>query len=174
MKTTWWMVPVLALALVGCADDGDDPGLTAGDSVGVVGADEDSIAMEPAHMPAAGMDQPPGGIGQTAQFNALGGSGVTGEVTIADRGEQAEVMVRLTGSAPNSSHPGHIHSGTCEAIGGVVQPLDPIDTDGTGTGSMTTNVGINPMTLMDGQHVVVYHGTGGRPITCAQIPGHTM
>ena len=167
MRHSRWMVALLVGALVGC-ESGEDT-----DTV-VVETGVDSLAMEPAPMPAAGLDQPPGGIGQTAQFTALDGSGVNGEVTIADRGEQTELMVRLTGAPANASHPGHVHSGTCEAIGGVVQPLQPVATDGTGTGSMTENVSVAPMTLMDGQHVVVYHGTGGRPITCAAIPAHTM
>lgn len=166
MKTSRWIVAALALALVGCA--GEDEADT------VVVAAEDSIAMEPAPMPAAGMDQPPGGMGQTAQFEPLADSGVNGEVTVADRGGQVEVMARLTGATANASHPGHIHSGSCASPGGVVQPLEPIQTDGTGTGSMTTNVELAPATVMNGQHIVVYHATGGQPITCASIPQHMM
>lgn len=167
MKISRLMIAVLALGLAGCEAEEDDT------TVATLPA-EDSVAMDPEHIPAAGMDVPPGGIGETLQLQPLDGSGVGGEVTVADRGEQTEVMVRLTGAPANGSHPGHVHTGTCEALGGVVQPLDPITTDGTGTGSMTTNVSVAPMTLMNGQHIVVYHGTGGRPIACANIPGHTM
>lgn len=167
MKTSRWMIAVLALGLAGC--EAEDENAT----VATLPA-EDSVAMDPEHIPAAGMDVPPGGIGETLQLQELEGSGVGGEVTVADRGEQTEVMVRLTSAPANSSHPGHIHSGTCEALGGAVQPLDPIATDGTGTGSMTTNVDLSAMTIMDGQHIIVYHGTGGRPIACANIPAHTM
>lgn len=167
MKISRLMFAVLALGLAGCDADEEDA------TVATLPAN-DTVAMAPEHIPAAGMDTPPGGIAETLQLEELQGSGVGGEVTVADRGEQTEVMVRLTSAPANSSHPGHIHSGTCNALGGVVQPLDPIQTDGTGTGSMTTNVEVAPMTIMDGQHIVVYHGTGGRPITCASIPAHTM
>lgn len=166
MRYSKLFVPLLAFAVVACAD-------SDGDEVEVI-ASEDSLAMEPAPMPEAGMDQPPGGMGQTAQLAALGDSGVEGEITIADRGDQTEVMVRLTGAPADSEHMGHIHSGTCDALGGVVQPLEAIETDATGTGTMTTDVELAPAEVMNGQHVVVYHGTGGRPITCGAIPAMTM
>jgi hypothetical protein len=121
------------------------------------------------------MNQPAAaGMGQTAQFQPVNDSGIAGEATVTDRGAESEVMVRLTGASPNGTHPGHIHSGTCAAIGSVVQPLQEIATDATGTGTMTTTVAIAPMTLSNGQHIIVYHGEGGAPATCAQIQGHTM
>lgn len=162
MKFTRILLPVLLAGLVACAADDDD-------TVELEGVD-DSLAMEPAPMPEAGLDQPPGGVGETAQLEELAGSGVGGEVTVADRGGQTEIMVRLTGAPADSEHPGHLHSGRCDAIGGVVQPLQPIQTDSMGIGSMTTSVDLTANEVMDGQHIVIYHGTGGRPITCANLP----
>jgi hypothetical protein len=83
-------------------------------------------------------------------------------------------MVRLTGTPGNTTHNGHIHSGRCDSVGGVVQPLQPISTDAAGTGTMTTTVDLAPMTVMDGQHVIVYHSVPGPPAACAEIPQHTM
>lgn len=163
MKFTKILLPVLLAGLVACAADNDE------DDVALEGV-EDSMAMEPAPMPEAGLDQPPGGVGETAQFEELAGSGVAGEATVANRGGQSEIMVRLTGAPADSEHPGHLHTGRCDAIGGVVQPLEPIQTDSLGTGSMTAEVELAPEAVMDGQHIVVYHGTGGRPITCANLP----
>lgn len=162
MNATRLLALALLIGLAGCADD--DPDMV------VIEAEGDGMAMEPAPMPAAGMDQPPGGLGETLQLQPLRDSGVRGEVTIADRGQQTEIMVRLTGASANGQHPGHIHSGSCDAPGGVVQALEPISTDATGTGTMTTNVELAPQMVMDGQHIVVYHGTGGAPATCAGIP----
>jgi hypothetical protein len=70
--------------------------------------------------------------------------------------------------------PGHIHSGSCDNIGAVVLPLQEISTDEGGTGTMTTTVAVAPMTAMNGEHIVVYHGEGGTPAACAAIPAHTM
>lgn len=119
------------------------------------------------------MDQSEMGMGQTVQLQPLNDSGITGEATVTDRGTQTEVLVRLTGAPANSEHPGHIHSGTCSSVGGVVQPLEPITTDAAGTGSATATVDMAPATIMDGQHIVVYH-SGGPPATCAEVPAQTM
>ena len=125
--------------------------------------------MEPGEAVGAGVAPEEVGAGQTVTFEAVDGSGVAGEATITDRGDRTEVMVRLTGTEAGGSHNGHIHGGTCEAIGGVVQALEPIETDGTGTGTMTTTVEIPLSELTDGQHVVVYHAGDGAPMSCAPL-----
>ena len=148
-------------------------GCGGGDEAEMDMSASDSMAGAPAAEPAGGAMQPAGGMGVTAQLQPVNNSGMAGEVTVTDRGAESEVMVRLTGATASGSHPGHIHSGSCAAIGGVIQPLQEITTDATGTGTMTTTVAIAPMTLMDGQHIVVYHADGA-PATCAAIPGHAM
>jgi hypothetical protein len=160
-------LPLVAL-LAGCGDDARDQDLVFTDTETTTPATE----TPPTAAPAPGA--PAGEMAQSAELRELQGSGVGGDVTVRDRGTQTEVMVRLTGTPANSTHPGHIHSGTCDAIGGVVQALEPINTDATGTGTMTATVDVQPMTMMDGQHVVVYHGAGGTPVACAQVPAHRM
>jgi hypothetical protein len=166
-----WLGLPLVLILAACGGDAgevDDAALNEGAEV-----------MPPATEPAA-TTPPPGGAAmaaapQTASFQATGDSGVTGEATITPRDQQLEVMVRLTGASGAGEHPGHIHSGTCDNIGGVVQPLQPITTDASGSGTMTATVDMAPMTVMNGQHVISYHAAGGGPtITCAPIPMHAM
>ncbi len=127
--------------------------------------------LEPGQAPGAAVGPEQVGSGQTIAFEPLQDSGVAGEATITDRGGQTEVMVRLTGAVAGGSHNGHIHSGSCDAIGGVVQALEPIEPDGTGTGTMTTTVEMPVSQLSDGQHVVVYHAEGGAPMTCAPLSG---
>jgi hypothetical protein len=167
-SNTWLALP-LVLVLAACAGDAEE-----GEDASLV--EDPQEVLPPAQEP--GLNTPPGtqaGTGETSAFQALQNSGVTGEATITDRGQQTQVMVRLTGTEGGGEHPGHIHTGTCDNIGGVVQPLQPVTTDSTGTGSMTADVEIAPMAAMDGQHVVVYHAAGGGPpITCAAIPMHRM
>jgi hypothetical protein len=156
----------VALLLAGCPGEErqvDEPFVTEAPQPGTPGTDP-------------GMTAVPGAMqGQTAQMQPIGDSNVRGEITVTDRGEtQTEVMVRLTGAPAGTRHPGHVHSGTCDSIGGVVQPLEPIETDAAGTGTMTATLDLPPMQLMDGQHVVVYHGAGGAPVTCGQIGQHMM
>jgi hypothetical protein len=111
---------------------------------------------------------------QTAVVEEVGGSGVSGAVTVTDRGDQTEFSVQVTGAPASATLPGHVHSGTCANIGGVVQPLESITTDAAGTGTATATAAIAPMTVMDGQHVVVYHDEAGSPIACAEVPRHAM
>lgn len=110
-------------------------------------------------------------------LNAVGNSGVTGEATIAPGdGQQARVDVTLNASGQGGVHQGHIHQGTCSALGAPVVPLEPVTTAG-GTGSSTSNVTVDVMSVMDGQHVISYHEAGGQPgpsVACGEIPGHTM
>jgi hypothetical protein len=123
--------------------------------------------------PAPTMTPEPMAMSESAQLQELQGSGIGGDVVVTARGAQTEVTVRLTNAPPNSTLPGHIHSGTCQNIGGVVQGLEPITTDATGAGTMTATASVQPMTAMDGQHIIVYHSAGA-PATCAAIPAHAM
>jgi hypothetical protein len=110
-------------------------------------------------------------------LNAVGGSGVTGEATIAPgEGQQTRVDVTLNATGQGGVHQGHIHQGTCAALGAAVVPLQPVTTAG-GTGSATSNVAVDAMSVMDGQHVIGYHQAGAQPgaaVACGEIPGHTM
>lgn len=119
------------------------------------------------------------GMQAAVALNELGGSGIGGEATIApaEASGQTQVTVSLQGPADAAGvHQGHIHSGTCEQLGGVVVPLPPVTVD-DGVGSATSTVAADAMSLMDGQHIVVYHqagGTPGSPVVCGQIPAHAM
>jgi hypothetical protein len=157
-----WIALPLFLYFAACGEEqrpADDP------FVDGVGADGGPLTTPP----AAPMD-----MDQRAQMQALQGSGVGGEVTVREMGNQTQVMVRLTGGTANATHPGHIHSGTCQNIGAVVQALEPITADASGAGTMTSTLDLPPATVMNGQHIVVYHGEGGNPVACAAIPEHRM
>lgn len=161
-KAKLWVLLGLPVLLVGCG--GEEAEMEEAPEVAV---------MEPATDPAAApMDM--GAMASTITMQPLQNSGVTGEATVTPQGAQTEVMVRLTG-APEGEHPGHIHSGTCDAVGGVVQPLQPITVGADGTGTMTTSVAVDPNTVMNGQHVIQYHQAGGGPgIVCGNITAHQM
>lgn len=128
----------------------------------------------PTNMPMdtgmAGATMPAGG--NTVQLMAVNQSDHTGEATLTTMGEQTQVMVQLTGPT-DRTHPGHIHTGTCDNPGPVVVPLEEITTaDGTGMATATVDVPI--ATVMNGQHIVQYHDpAGGQPIACGNIPQMT-
>jgi hypothetical protein len=102
----------------------------------------------------------------------VGESGASGQVEIRSVGQDSELRVTLNG-VPEGVHQGHVHTGTCEAPGDVVSPLQPITTDANSTGEATSTVTIPIATLMNGGHIVLYHEAGGEPgapVACAAIP----
>lgn len=120
-----------------------------------------------------------GGMQAAVVLNELRGSGITGEATIAPAQASgqtsASVTLRAAGGA-GGVHQGHIHSGTCTQIGGVVVPLPTVTVAG-GTGTASSSVAVDAMSVMDGAHIVVYHEAGGNPgahVVCGEIPGHEM
>ncbi len=66
----------------------------------------------------------------------------TGEATLAydAAARTLTVELRLTGLAPNSVHPAHIHSGLCEKQGPVAYPLNNVQADGHGVADTVTAV----------------------------------
>jgi hypothetical protein len=155
---------VLVFTLAACGDRGEP------DTAEMVAPDS-AVQTEPE--PAAGLDRPAGGLG-TAQMQDVRGGQTGGDILLADRGGETEVRVSLTNVQPNAEVTGHVHSGTCAAIGPVVEPLDPVRTDSTGTGMMNTAVDLQRAQLMDGRHIIVYHGPDGQPLACAVIPLPTV
>lgn len=112
------------------------------------------------------------GLGSAVSMNAVGNSGITGEVHFAEH-SPTQTMVRATLMGQGSgAHGGAIHRGTCEAPGEAVAPLQDVTlANGTGTSSSTVDVPLG--TVMNGQHVVAFHqgqGTGGPAIACGPIP----
>lgn len=164
MKRRFCLVAALPLVLAACAAED-----TADTDIAEVPA-ADTGGMADATAPGAGM----GAMASTVAMAGLGDSGVTGEAILTPSGEQTEVSVTLSGLEANAAHPGHIHQGSCDAIGSVAVPLLPITADASGAGTMTTPAPIAADSAMDGGHIVVYHEPGGTPIVCGAIEDHMM
>ena len=177
----WLVIPVVAACGVGSDEEvGTEEGFMADTLVEAMGASDVAVIVPPGGIAPTGdtTGMAAGAVGgmQTVPFTALGSGGHAGSVMIHPSGQQTQVMVQLSG--PQSGvHQGHIHTGTCENLGSVVQPLQSVDVPQTGPGSVTSTVSIPPATVMNGQHIVVYHTTGGSPgapVVCAPIPQQTM
>lgn len=153
----------LILVLGACA--GDD------DATDAVGRDT-TISTSPATIPAG---TPPAADPNRLAFTPVGGSALAGDVSV--EGDDAGTVVQATirSSTDGAVHKGHVHSGTCSSIGGVVAPLDDIRIGGDGSGSAESKLQLPMATVMNGQHVVAYHaagGTPGAPAVCAAVPAH--
>lgn len=166
MKSPWrnaWLLAFAPFVLAACAaPDTAEDAETAAEEAPAAEAPPVTPAPEPAtHM---------------AQFTALNESGTTGQVEIRAVGVGTELRVTLTG-ATEGVHQGMVHAGTCEAPGEVIAQLQPITVDATGIGEATSEVTAALNTVMDGNHVVIYHEAGGEPgapVTCATIPPQQM
>lgn len=171
--TRLWVLTALPFALAACG--GDDNADVEGGADTTAATMTDTTTGSTATMPMAtdtGMAgaQPMGGA---VTLNAVGGSGVTGTAQIMDHGSnQSMVTVNLTAQG-NTTHSGHIHTGTCDAPGDVVVPLENV-TLANGTGSSSSTINVPLATVMNGQHIVAFHqGSGdnpGAPVVCGAIP----
>ncbi|MBW3571973.1 MAG: hypothetical protein KY467_12790 [Gemmatimonadetes bacterium] len=167
--TRLWALAALPLALAAC---GGDEAVEEGTDTAVAVPTTETGAVA---APAPGDTGMAGATsaGHTVSMNPAGNSGVSGQAQLMEHGQgQTMVMVNLTGQG-NSTHSGHIHSGTCDALGPVVAPLQDVTlTNGTGSSSSTVQVPL--ATVMNGQHIVAYHTTSGdnagAPAVCGQIP----
>jgi hypothetical protein len=160
-KKRGWLLLVLPLAIAAC------------------GGDEAEEAETPADSAIAAINPPPadpaamGGMPTTLAMQPVGTSGATGQATVTPNGQQTQVQLQLSGLTPGA-HPGHIHQGTCDAPGEVVQPLPEVTAGEDGTATVDTTLTLDAMTVMDGQHIIAYHGEGGAPVVCAQLVAHAM
>src|SRR5512142_2035440 len=69
-----------------------------------------------------------------------------GEAKLAVAGNTLTVTITLSGLAPNSVHPAHIHGmGTCTSNSPVIHPLSNVVANATGSASVTSTVaGVTP------------------------------
>jgi hypothetical protein len=169
-----WALTALPFALAACgggdeAAEGGAADTTAAAGMGATDTTTAATTTMPADTGMAGAT----GMGGAVTMNAVGTSGVTGQAQIMEHGTgQTMVTVNLTAQG-SSTHSGHIHTGTCEALGDVVVPLQDV-TLANGTGSSSSTIQVPMATVMNGQHVVSYHqgqgASAGPSVVCGSIP----
>jgi plastocyanin len=87
-----------------------------------------------------------------------------------------QVIVNVSGLAPNSVHPEHIHLGTCDAGGPILYPLNNLTAGPDGTASSVTGINGPPTLLIasDSWFIKVHAGptmagNGSNPISCGDV-----
>jgi hypothetical protein len=134
-----------------------------------------------------GSSSPPAGGGATTSSTAGGVSSATvplrhvptGDATLAyDASTRTlTVEIRLTGLAPSSVHPAHIHSGLCERQGPVLYGLNNVQADAKGVADSVTAVpNIKEGGIPDGAWYVNVHNGPNltpdaqfEPIVCGDV-----
>jgi hypothetical protein len=107
-----------------------------------------------------------------AALSPTGGTRVSGASTLTAQGGQTVVVVRITGAPANSTHVNHIHTGSCEAEGGIVYPLTDLRTNAQGDAMAVTQVGAPLATILAGRHYVNVHAGPALPspgVSCGNI-----
>lgn len=108
----------------------------------------------------------------TMMLASMNNSGATADVALSAVGEQSSVAVNLMGAAANAVLKAHVHSGTCEAQGPVVAPLDSLMTDASGHATTSTMLDLPMNTLANGQHYIQVHAPDGQPTACGNVSMH--
>lgn len=107
-----------------------------------------------------------------ANVTPRAGQRLTATASLTASGAQTVVSLRVTGGDPNAMHVNHIHTGTCEAEGGIVYPLTDIRLDAQGNGTFTTTINASLPTLTTGGNYVNIHAGPALPspgISCGNI-----
>ena len=85
------------------------------------------------------------------------------------------VKIALVGLAPSSTHPSHIHTGSCSNQGNVIHTLQNIVADAHGVATATTMVSVPQGIPASGWYVNVHNGPGlgtsdqFLPIVCGDV-----
>ncbi|HTK09616.1 MAG TPA: CHRD domain-containing protein [Ktedonobacteraceae bacterium] len=90
--------------------------------------------------------------------------------------EALTVTIELTGLAPNSTHPAHIHKGGCTSNGAVIYPLNNVVANASGRGTSSTTIAKVAQGIpMNGWSINVHNGPNLSPaeqflpIACGNI-----
>lgn len=70
------------------------------------------------------------------------------------------VQMMLTGLAPNSVHPAHIHEGDCSQSGKILYPLIDVTADSNGVGRVTSKISVPNGIPASGWSIHVHNGPG--------------
>ncbi len=153
------LVAVLAIGAVACNDDGDDNG--------------DGEAVPTATVEPVDGDTTDAGLQISMTLSEVGGSGVSGSVTITDAAGATLVVVTVDGGLEEGTHMNHIHGGSCDDVGSIAVPLTELDAAADGSASATSTITDNPDAelghLEEGGHVVAVHALDGSIVACGDV-----
>ena len=155
-----------ALVLISAACGGDDKAPAAAPPATAAPAPSPTAMMEKkddammAKTPEAMMDKSGDAMmdkGEAKSFSvhALNSSGQTGMVTLKADGDNTVVMIDVTAGAAGVPQPAHIHSGTCEATGGIDFGLENVM-----AGKSATTVSAKLADILSKDRGVIVHKSG--------------
>lgn len=113
-------------------------------------------------------DDAAAGDSVTVELSPQSDSGQSGEAILTPvDGDATQVVVELSGG-PDNAQPAHIHTGTCDELGGVAHPLTDLE-----GGSSETQVEVSLDELQSGQFAINAHQSADEIdvyTACGEIP----
>lgn len=109
----------------------------------------------------------------TVQIQGTGDPRTSGTAIFRSSGQQTGVDVTVNGLQPNTQHVLHVHSGTCEAEGGIIIPLPDLTANASGTATATATIDRPINQVATGQTYITVHAESVLPsptIACGNIP----
>ena len=96
--------------------------------------------------------------GLTFKLNGVGGSKATGTISVFAAAATVTIELHITGLAPDSSHVSHVHSGSCQKVGGIIFALNQVVVDGNGDADTRTTLQAKYPPATGHWYVVVHAG----------------
>ena len=111
----------------------------------------------------------------TTKLTPESGSKVTGTATVTTAGASFTIRLDATGLRAATTHPAHIHAGTCGSNGPIVFPLENMVANGAGDAVASTWIHHPYQVPASGWYVEIHQvppssGAGETPIACAKLP----
>jgi hypothetical protein len=166
---------VAAFVLAGCPRGGEpapDTESTIRPGAGTVWGEEatppdDPAAPRPVHLAGAATI--------VGDLTPIGGSGVTGSMTIRAEGARTLVSIEMSGAPADApTVVAAVHEGTCATLGREIARLDPLPVQQTRIVSEADTLDVAPATVMNGRNVLVVRSAraaaGAPALACAAIP----
>ena len=110
----------------------------------------------------------PAATEKTYTLNPLSNSGVSGTVSFRKQDDQTTmIIVQLSGTQAENSHPAHIHSGDASSGGPIVLDFNPVD--GATGRSETSVTALNDGTAITYEELIAFNGHVNVHLSAAQL-----
>jgi hypothetical protein len=114
-----------------------------------------SPSPSPSPSPVASPTPTPG---LTFKLSGVNGSKAAGTITVFATATMVTIELHITGLAPDSSHVSHVHSGSCQKVGGIIFALNQVVVDGNGDADTRTTLQAKYPPATGHWYVVVHAG----------------
>lgn len=174
----WWLVTLGSVAVVGCADIGEDePERTPYEQLDLAADTAEGYESDAAApvVPVQGGRTEGGPLTATGNFRGIAEDAPPGTVTVTEEGDATRVLVSITRYTPGTELEAEIVQGDCQQPGDVVAQVgEPFTIGQDGIATYNAIVPIPTARLLNGAHSIRVTNPGQGPpqivLACADLP----